>query len=55
MATRRCRLPAVDILMVTATAATNPIWGRCLCSDLGGVYVGKGGVSVAPPFLFKRV
>ncbi len=51
MATRRYRLPAVDILMITVTAATNPIWGGCLCSDLGGVYVGKGGVSVARPIL----
>ena len=25
--------------------------GGCLSSDLGGVYVGKGGVSVVPPFV----
>jgi len=36
---------------VTATTATNPIWGGCLCSDRGGVYVGKGGVSVARPYI----
>ena len=54
MATRRYRLPAVDILLVTATGSTNPIQGGCLCSDLGGVYVGKGGVSVAPPIISRR-
>jgi len=50
VATRPYRVPVVDILMVTANTATSPIWGGCLYSDLGGVYVGKGGVSVAPPF-----
>jgi len=29
--------------------------GRCLSSDLGGVYVGKGGVSVVPPEMVNAV
>jgi hypothetical protein len=40
----------IHVGIVTATAAINQTWGGCLSSDLGGVYVGKGGVSVVPPF-----
>ena len=47
-------MPSVDVLMVAAYPGTSLLWGGCLCSDLGGVYVGKGGVSVAPPFIIKR-
>jgi len=31
------------------TAAANRIWGGCLCKDMGGVYVRKGGVSASLP------
>jgi len=42
VATRRRRLPAVDILIVTATADTNSIWGW----GGGIIYVAIGEVSM---------
>lgn len=45
-----CVCARVDLLIARlsagATPDTSPIWGGFLCSHLGGVYVGKGVVSV---------